>query len=67
MLVSRNPTLDKSKEGIDNYMKMDDVQTTKKLFGSIQIKDALGEDEHKDSNTTLGSWTNAAPGSMAFY
>ncbi len=66
MLLSRNPTPDKPKAGIDNYMKTDDVQTTKKLFCSIQIKDALGENEHKDSNTTLGSWTNAASGSMAF-
>ena len=62
----RTSTPDEPRAGIDNYMKVDGVQVTKKLRCSIHIEDAPSEDEHKDSNKTLGSGTKAASGSTAF-
>ena len=57
MLVSGNSTPDKAKVGIDNHVKINNVELTKKCF---VIRDVLGEDEHEDGNTTLGRGISVA-------
>ena len=66
MLIFKNSTPDKSKAGVNKYVKLDNVQMNKKLFCSIHIKDALSENEYKNSNKTLSSATNDASESTAF-
>ena len=57
MLVFGNSTPDKAKVGIDNHVKINNVEIIKNCF---VIRDVLGEDKHEDGNTTLGRGISAA-------